>query len=157
MVRSALLAVLAASAASSAGAQDIFKCIENGTTAYQSMPCANGQAETRMVVGGSRPRPEVQEATPPSHPARPTPTLRWSGPWRRTTLTLGMSDDEVLNLPGWGRPSRITRMKLTRAWHEEWTYGQANVGERRLHFANARLVDIVDKPTSDHVAQLTLQ
>ena len=68
-----------------------------------------------------------------------------------------MSDDEVLNLPGWGRPARITRAKMSRTWHEEWTYGPSAAGERRLHFANARLVAIVDKPPLDQVAQLTLQ
>ena len=68
-----------------------------------------------------------------------------------------MSDDEVLNLPGWGRPSRITRVKIARAWHEEWTYGQTETGARHLYFANARPVDIVDKSPLDQVARLTLQ
>ena len=62
-----------------------------------------------------------------------------------------MSDDEVLNLPGWGRPSRITRVKMARVWREEWTYGQPMTGERHLYFANARLVDIIDKPAVDQV------
>jgi hypothetical protein len=68
-----------------------------------------------------------------------------------------MSDDDVLNLPGWGRPGRISRVRMSRVWREDWTYGQSATGERHLHFANARLVDIVDKPPSDQVAQLTLQ
>ncbi len=33
-----------------------------------------------------------------------------------------MSDDEVLNLPAWGRPSTITRSKVNRVWYEEWIY-----------------------------------
>ena len=78
-------------------------------------------------------------------------------PAQRTSLSFGMSDDEVLNLPDWGRPRRIDRGRTSRGWHEEWTYGQPGTGERHLHFANARLVEVVDKPPSDQVARLTLQ
>jgi hypothetical protein len=144
---------LATNVGPSAGAQDIFKCVGDGATAYQSTPCANGQVETQMTAGAPPPRLEAQTAEP--SPAQQT--LRVPGPWRRTSLTLGMSDDEVLNLPGWGRPSRITRVKIARAWHEEWTYGQTETGARHLHFANARLVDIVDKSPLDQVARSTLQ
>jgi hypothetical protein len=109
-----------------------------------------------MTTGAPPPRAEVQLAALPAR-AAPQPLRTVAGPWRRTTLTLGMSDDEVLNLPGWGRPNRITRARMPRTWHEEWTYGPSAAGERRLHFANARLVDIVDKPPPDQVAQLTVQ
>lgn len=71
-------------------------------------------------------------------------------------MTLGMSDDEVLNL-GWGLPSRITRVKMPRGWREEWIYGQSTTGERHLHFANATLVEVIDKPPVDHFVRLTLQ
>jgi hypothetical protein len=155
IIRSALLCALAASAAPLVTAQDIFKCIDGGGTTYQSTPCASGQGETRMATGAVQPRAEVQVAAL-SPPAMREPS-RIAGPWRRTTLTLGMSDDEVLNLPGWGRPTRITRAKMSRVWHEEWTYGSSAAGGRRLHFANARLVDIIDKPPLDQVAQLTVQ
>jgi hypothetical protein len=147
---------LATSAVALAGAQDVFKCVDGGATAYQSAPCANGQAETRMTIAPSQPRADIQAAALPSPPPSP-PAPQSLRPWRRTTLTLGMSDDEVLNLPGWGRPSRISRVRMSRVWREEWTYGQSAAGERHLHFANARLVDIVDKPPPDQVAQLTLR
>jgi hypothetical protein len=55
---------------------------------------------------------------------------------------LGMSDDEVLNLSGWGVPKHITRTKVWRAWREEWVYPTAT-GDRRLYFVNATLVDAV--------------
>jgi len=154
IIRSALWCALAASAAPLATAQDIFKCIDGGGTTYQSTPCASGQGETRMAIGAVQSRAEAQVAALSSPPMPPP---RTAGPWRRTALTLGMSDDEVLNLPGWGRPTRITRAKMSRAWHEEWTYGNSTSGERRLHFANAKLVDIIDKPPLDQVAQLTVR
>jgi len=70
---------------------------------------------------------------------------------------VGMSDDEVLNLPGWGVPNRITRERKPREWREEWSYGSPVNGERRLHFVNATLVDIVDAPSSQQVASVTIQ
>lgn len=127
----ALLGALAIGVAPAA-AQDIFKCSEGGATAYQSTPCANGQIETRMTTGAPTRRAEVQTEAVPSPPAQQS--VRTAGPWRRTALTLGMSDDEVLNLPGWGRPSRITRVRMPRAWREEWVYSQSATGERHLHF-----------------------
>ena len=74
-------------------------------------------------------------------------------PWRRT-LTLGMSDDEVLNLPGWGIPTRIIRARLAREWREEWIYARTPSEERHLQFANATLIDIVDRPPVETVASL---
>jgi hypothetical protein len=116
---SVLLCALAIPAAPPAvGSQDIFKCVDGNATAYQSVPCANGQAETRMTTGAPPSRAEVQVAALPALAAR-QPLRTVAGPWRRTTLTLGMSDDEVLNLPGWGRPTKITRTKMSRTWREE--------------------------------------
>jgi hypothetical protein len=74
----------------------------------------------------------------------------------RRTLTLGMSDDEVLNLAGWGVPKHIARTKAARGWREEWTYA-TSAGERRLYFVNATLVDaIVDGDASPAVAQVEI-
>ncbi len=71
--------------------------------------------------------------------ARPTRTKRvfW-----RTSIAIGMSDDEVLNLPSWGRPSAITRSKSNRVWHEEWLYRWRIGGTSRLLFANGRLTAV---------------
>jgi hypothetical protein len=69
-------------------------------------------------------------------------------------LTLGMSDDEVLNLAGWGVPKHIARTKAARGWREEWTY-PTSTGERRLYFVNAKLVDaIVDGDVNPATAQI---
>ena len=156
----AVLGALAAGTAPSTEAQDIFKCVEAGTTTYQSTPCADHQIELPMTSGvpasgAPHPRGDGRTAAPVSPP--PRQPLRVAGPWRLTTLRLGMSDDEVLNLPGWGRPSRVTRVRLSRVWREEWIYGQSITGERRLYFANARLVDVIDKPPADQLAGLTPQ
>jgi len=59
-----------------------------------------------------------------------------------------MADDEVLNMPEWGRPWRIARTRMPRGWLEVWSYGNAATGERELHFTNARLTDIVDTPAT---------
>jgi hypothetical protein len=60
----------------------------------------------------------------------------------RTSIAIGMSDDEVLNLPAWGRPSAITRSKANRVWYEEWIYRWRMGGISRLSFANGRLTGV---------------
>jgi hypothetical protein len=56
-----------------------------------------------------------------------------------------MTDDEVLNLPGWGRPSRIDRSREQGIWHEDWTYDDG-LARRYAHFVNARLVSLETAP-----------
>ena len=136
----------AASMAAAASAGELYKCVDAAGTAYQSMPCATGAIETRVQVA-TLARPSL-----PPDPARRS--ARKPGPWRHKTLTLGMSDDEVLNMPGWGPPSRITRVRVPRGgWREEWTYDQGLVAEQRLSFANAKLVDIVVVSPEARVAE----
>src|SRR4029453_5092580 len=97
IIRSALLCALAARTAPLATAQDIFKCTDAGGATHQPPPCAGGKGEPRIATGAIQPRTEVPVAASSSPPMLPP---RTAGPWRRTALTLGMSDDEVLNLPG---------------------------------------------------------
>jgi hypothetical protein len=136
-----------------ASAQDIYKCTAGESVAYQSAPCAAGHAEVKLFVGPRLPR----AAEPAAHAATPMEqaTPRRPGPWRNRTLVLGMSDDEVLNMPAWGRPARIVRTRLARGWQEVWTYDRPAAEERELRFVNARLADITQTPAQ--VAQLTLQ
>lgn len=148
-LRCHIFLILTASLVLPAGAQDIFKCVDVAGTAYQSKPCATGARETQLATGETPPRWEV--SAPRAAPARRL--SRNAGPWKHTTLTLGMSDDEVLNMPGWGRPARITRVRTPREWREEWVYAQALEGERRLHFANAKLVDFSHAPLVEQLVR----
>src|SRR3977135_896695 len=95
-----LLCAVTLAATPFVSAQDIYKCVEGNATAYQSMPCPNGQVEMRMNTVAQA-RSDVQRPAPLNSTRPPPRSNVW--PWRRT-LTLGMSDDEVLNLPGWGIP-----------------------------------------------------
>jgi hypothetical protein len=157
-MRHVLSVVILAMVPAAASAQDIYKCTAGGSVAYQSTPCASGQVEKRLAVGPSMPRGEIVAAAD-ARPAVTVPgaaALRRTGPWRNQTLVLGMSDDEVLNMPAWGRPAHIARSRVSRAWHEVWTYATPSPGERQLHFVNARLAGIGDAPPAK-LAQLTSQ
>jgi hypothetical protein len=136
-----------------ASAQEIFKCVSGAGTSYQSTPCTADAFETRLAPTSVR--------TDSALPAPPRGTgrspARRSGPWKHTTLTLGMSDDEVLNMAGWGRPGRITRNRLPREWREEWVYGAETLAERRLYFSNGKLIDFGARPADDRVAVSSLQ
>ena len=129
-----------ACSAFAARAGEIYKCVADGATSYQSMPCERGQAQARMsIIGNGTPARDATVAAARQPPAQRT---LGPGPWRHQALALGVSDDEVLNMPEWGRPNRIVRTKLARGWLEVWTYGNPAVGERELAFTNARLTDI---------------
>jgi hypothetical protein len=120
------------------------------------LPCASGQSQTLMIASKPAPVP-VRESTP-----APPPAVRASVPvaytrevaFRRTTIALGMSDDEVLNLPGWGVPNRIERSRDGRIYHESWSYRQPNGDARWLRFTNARLTGIDVEPALDRYADL---
>ena len=152
------LAALAISSATSVYAQypsqDIFKCVDGEVTAYQSMPCATNQTQTRVMTVARPQDAPIPSVAVPSKVLAAVPTAQSSEKmWPpRRTLMLGMSDDEVLNLPGWGVPKEIVRSRASREWKEEWTYPTA-AGERKLYFVNARLVDaIVDTQASQQIA-----
>ena len=75
--------------------------------------------------------------------------------WRlaplRRAICIGMSDDEVLNLPGWGRPAKIVRTRAPREWREEWIYDARYAGPRQLWFVNGKLAavetDLIEAPS----------
>jgi len=138
--------------ASVAFAQPIFKCVDHGATAYQSTPCEAGAVETRVAAGASPLPATVAARELPAQPTRQPP--RKTGPWSHVALTLGMSDDEVLNMPGWGRPGSISRARMPGEWREEWIYRKGTDEENHLHFVNARLVDVEIKPGTDQIVQL---
>jgi len=137
-------------------AQHIYKCIQGETIAYQSMPCDAGKTQVRLL---SIARAETEASAPPAAIPRVAADAPVADPsakvWPpRRTLMLGMSDDEVLNLAGWGVPQHVARTKAAREWREEWTYA-TSAGDRRLYFVNARLVDaIVDGDARQAMAQV---
>src|SRR5215218_6774678 len=118
---------------------DIYRCIVSHNVTSQDTPCANAD-ESEIIVASIRSeridagRPlssggAIIDATPEAQPDVAA-NVNVSNP--ATDLTLGMFDTQVLNLRGWGRPSKITRSKAKGAWREEWIYVSPRNGERQL-------------------------
>jgi hypothetical protein len=127
-------------------AQAIHKCLAPDGVAYQSMPCASGAGDVVIASLGSvraesAPRAEAPTATPARREREANSASSKRVFWR-TSIAIGMSDDEVLNLPAWGKPSAITRSKANRVWYEEWIYRWRMGGTSRLSFANGRLTGV---------------
>ena len=125
-------------------AQAIHKCLASDGVAYQSMPCASGAGDVVVAsLDKVRAEPASRAEAPAATPARRERGANSASSKRvfwRTSIAIGMSDDEVLNLPAWGRPSAITRSKVDRVWYEEWIYRRRTGGTSRLSFANGKLV-----------------
>ena len=122
-------------------AQAIHKCLAPEGVAYQSTPCASGAGDVVIAsLGSVRAEPAPRAEPTAAAPARREPGTNSKRVFWRTSIAIGMSDDEVLNLPAWGRPSTITRSKANRVWYEEWIYRWRTGGSNRLSFANGRLV-----------------
>jgi len=171
----ALCALMAFAPVASVVARPVYKCVDDeGRTAYQSEPCTLAATESRLDVAGGIGRPDASAASPnpsvkradtavvrsdqPAVRSARTVASRGPLPWPHRTLTVGMSDDEVLNLPEWGRPSRVTRARMPREWHEDWTYhSRDGPVEQHLHFVNARLASIDVEPAGEPPVQLTAQ
>jgi Domain of unknown function (DUF4124) len=142
MMRAALLHLMCICVALPAIGQEVYRCTSHGETTYQDTRCASGQRETPLAVGARAHVPSISNA----QPCTSTPGGRASLPFRRTVLCLGMSDDEVLNLPTWGRPTRITRTKANRVWQERWEYRSHFEPPRQLHFVNGKLANVDAEP-----------
>jgi hypothetical protein len=126
--------------------QAIHKCTAPEGTAYQSEPCGTGASD--VVIASAIPTDSVrahrsnQRAESPALGPKRTAASGTRRVFWRTSIAIGMSDDEVLNLPSWGRPSAITRTRSNRVWHEEWLYRWRIGGTSRLLFANGRLTAV---------------
>src|SRR5690348_7493170 len=94
------LCVLAGSLA--AHGQAIHKCRAPEGTAYQSEPCGNGASDTVIAAAGANEKLGLRSAAQtPSLPVRHAPVSSSRRVFWRTSIALGMTDDEVLNLPSW--------------------------------------------------------
>jgi hypothetical protein len=125
-------------------AQAIHKCLAPEGIAYQSVPCASGAGDVVIAdasLRSARAGP-VRAESPAALPARREPGANSKRVFWRTSIAIGMSDDEVLNLPSWGRPSAINRSKSDRIWYEQWIYRWRLGGTSRLSFANGRLTAV---------------
>lgn len=126
-----------------ATAQAIHKCEAAEGTAYQSAPCGNGASDIVIASAGAESRLSSRRIVePPSMPPRRAADSGNRRVFWRTSIAIGMTDDEVLNLASWGRPSAITRTRSNRVWHEEWLYRWRTGGTSRLSFANGKLTAV---------------
>jgi len=130
-------------------AGSIYKCVSAEGTAYQSAPCATGSEEVLAVTTSAeshvRPSDDVHAATQPVTGPVAVSTEQWSADTRvigRNSLTLGITDDQALNTPGWGPPKKIIRHRERAGWREVWTYARKDGGAPQLEFFNGRLVAI---------------
>ena len=157
MVRAALVCFALACVSAAAPATEIHKCATPIGIAYQSAPCSGVElpksdavaaaaqapppsgasaAETSSAPGSGATSDAVARGAP-SCDARAREPRRL--PWRQATICIGMTDDEVLNLPGWGRPAKIVRTRAPREWREQWIYDARFAGPRQLFFVNGKL------------------
>ena len=156
MVRSALLRFVPLSfgllcVATGANAADIHKCATPTGIAYQGLPCSGPELPSQLAavsMAPSTPPSEAAGTAASDEPARGAPVCGARPaaprrlPWRQATICIGMTDDEVLNLPGWGRPATIARTRAPREWREDWTYDAGLSGPRQLHFVNGKLAAV---------------
>ena len=145
-----LLIFLGAAAAAQAQTQEIHKCAADGAVSYQNAPCSDGQVEARVLNlpdyadppepdGATAPVPDSSTTTASESAATP-PASQAASPFR-TSIALGMTDDEILNIPGWGRPTRIARVRRAHGWRERWIHDRADRA-RELSFVNGKLASL---------------
>jgi hypothetical protein len=129
-----------------ATAGGIHKCQSGSVISYQTSPCADGQSELAVppalaaapTSGGDAMHTALAPASAAAEPRRPA---RWR-PFGRAAIAPGMSDDEVLNTPDGGVPTRIARTRGKGTWREVWTYESRDGGVRELTFTNGTLTSI---------------
>ena len=159
-----------------AQAEEIHKCTGPDGIAYQNLPCAAGQQEqnietmpknarTRISDGGA-PRQGLQESMSERYPGRrdsstasrsPQGSRYAATPFGATSLFIGMTDTQVLNLPSWGRPMRISRSRGSEGWREQWAYRNSSDEMSLLYFQNGRLVEREDAPAPTLQASASTQ
>jgi hypothetical protein len=163
-------------------AEQVYRCYDGTSISYQWARCEAHQVE-RVVVVPSAPEEtrSVDAPKPPQGESRATPVANRASaapdlnapavhtisPQQVATLTqatwrqqirspapyVGISDDAVLNMRGWGRPTKINRMRENRAWVEEWSYVGPSGESRNLRFINGRLMSM-DAAPAPYIVQV---
>ena len=132
----------------------VYKCTgEDGQTVYQDTRCVEGQSQVALTAS-PREREQRRGTEAVSEPAPPQGLLP------ATAIEVGMSDTQVLNMRGWGRPQKITRKKGKDGWREEWTYLRRAEERSTLQFLNGTLTAAISEPMfdeSDAVAAIVRQ
>ena len=123
-------------------AEGIFKCTAGTGVTYQSAPCTEGTLQVVLATPTTKLDASVNDGISAATLAAPAPAKQSGISLIEAGLQPGISDLQVLNDRHWGRPQRITRNREARAWHEYWNYERGPVSGTRLHFVNARLVEI---------------
>jgi hypothetical protein len=121
---------------------EIYKCAVEDSTVYQDVPCNDRNDDTTVTYGNTLSRPEPINASPEVSIQKSSASV----PLAHPAISLGMTDDEVLNLPGWGRPQKIKRSKSENIWSEHWSYNSYDNDHRHLQFANGKLMTIDIEP-----------
>jgi hypothetical protein len=133
--------LLAFASLSHAQNQIIHKCAGPDGVVYRDTPCTVSQQEQPISLGtkNESQRPDSsggQRSRPMSRQA----AVSYAGtPFAATTIFIGMTDTQVLNLPSWGRPAQIRRSKARQGWREEWVYKRPGDEWHHLYFENGRL------------------
>lgn len=119
----------------------IYKCAGPEGVVYRDTPCTATQQEQPMSSGtkDESQRPD-SNAGQRSRPMSRRSADSYAGtPFAATTIFIGMTDTQVLNLPSWGRPAQIRRSKAKQGWREEWVYKRPGDEWHHLYFENGRL------------------
>ena len=154
MIRSLPLGFLLVLVSAASGAADVHKCVAPTGITYQGTPCNGPELPTSIAVSSAAQapaaanRPAPGSAVAPKTPECDATSRRAPLPSRNATICVGMTDDEVLNLPGWGRPAKIVRTRVPREWREQWIYDTRAAGPRYLHFVNGKLA-LVETESSE--------
>jgi len=172
MVRAVLLCSFLLCLSVAGNAAEVHKCATPTGISYQGLPCEGPELPTPLVVANAtsaptansarttdgvanagQPSPASVAAATPDCDANPRLVRRL--PWGHATICIGMTDDEVLNLPGWGRPAKIIRTRAPREWREEWFYDARAAGPRQLFFVNGKLALVETELAETAIGSMT--
>jgi hypothetical protein len=153
MLRNFLLVIPLLFGSVAGHAEGIHKCMTSEGVSYQGIPCRGSEvampAAPAVATTPVQPMAVQQASFSEGHSVGECASRSRTTPWvpgRREAICVGMPDDQVLNLAGWGRPAKIVRTRAAREWRETWTYDATTAGFRQLQFVNGRLAQVDVEP-----------